>query len=427
MMSPLYSRNTFARHVAELRLRIGDLALEVRHEWFFLAARHRQWAGWCGCLALLRDAWLLSRGPAAGECGAQGDVILLATLAGGSGWGTLARCLAHIPTGSVHILAHPRLAVQSFPEGVPVARPLRPSLAGAREALLTFVRVLIAQRCLLLASCLARRVLWRDSLARTLSDQRGPLILHNDFDMMSSAAIGQGVATICLQHGLPTDEFFPVRADWYVLWGALSRRAFVEAGSSTETLIVDALGRAGELVAPLAAPTGLSLLSQTHAPILGAELASWLHHLAAELLTTAPALRILLHPQEREPYRGLTAQVCTRPPHAEFQAEAQPRLVLGCCTTALFDAALAGHWVVRLVGPLDGNEAALRVLDVPLTANSAEQVVSVYERLCSDPQFRQSVALAQLSWLRESFSSGTAGFSGLLKDLGCLVKDEGRS
>lgn len=410
-------QGSFAQHLAALRQQIGDVALDVRHELFFLAAGNRWWAGWRGCAALLRDTWMLLRSPVRNEPQVADGVLLLATLTGANGWGTLARSLSQVVPGSAAVLAHPRLASSDFPSGLPVLRPLRPSLADVAHAVLNFFRVVAVHRSLLLASCLARRGLWRASLARTLSGRRGPLVLHNDFDMMSNAATAQGIVTVCLQHGLPTDEFFPTRADWYVVWGARSRQAFGEAGSNRCRLVEDALGRVAAAAGPTSAPTGLSLLSQTHAPILGGELAEWLREIAATLQYAEPELRILLHPQEQAPYAGAAARACTKPPHVELVAGAATRLVLGCCTTALFDAALAGHWVVRLVAPIDGNQAALKALEGPLTAASAAQALALYRRLRHDPAFRREAEAAQRSWLRENFTAQTDGFARLLSHL----------
>lgn len=410
---------TFTQFVTSLRQRFGEFALDVRHELFFLTAGRRPaFVGARAMAALLRDTWQLCRGPARAPALPARSFILLATLAGGNGWGTLARALGQLPTEAVAVLAHPRLKVQTFPAGLPLVRPVRPAGADAWGALRTFLVQLWRGRSLALASCLARRALWRASLARTLGGTEAVILLHNDFDLMSRAALDQGLLTVCLQHGLPTDEFFPTRADWQVVWGASSRRAFVGAGTPAAQVIEDALGRAAELRKPQAVPQGISLLSQTHAPVFGTALADWLRSFAAALLGLEPDLRVLLHPQEDRPYQGVVAPVCQLPPHAELSPTGcAPRLVLGCCTTALFDAALAGHWVVRLDAPLAGNEAALRVLDLPLQARSPEQVLSLQERLRDDPDFRHAMAQAQLQWLRESFTERSAGLADLLRRL----------
>ncbi len=295
---------------------------------------------------------------------------------------------------------------------------MRPSAAGLMNSLHTFFSHWFRHRSLLLASCLARRVLWRDSLSRTLGGRQGLVVLHNDFDLMSRAAIGQGAVTVCLQHGLPTDEFFPTRADWYVVWGPRSRQAFAAAGCPERLLVEDALGRGAVCPMPETPPSGLSLLSQTHAPIFGEGLGAWLRHFADELLALAPRARILLHPRERSPYRGRAGLASHPAPHPELRAGEAPRLVMGCCTTALFDAALAGHWVMRLAAPLQGNQGACHLLALPLQASTAEQAHALYERLCSDAAFRQQVAKAQIQWLHDNFSQVETGLSGLLARLG---------
>lgn len=425
MVSLAWPQERFSRFVTALQQRFGDDVADVRHELFFLLARGPRLAGWRGCAAFLRDAWLLLRSPSSTVEIAPTAVILVATLAGESGWGTLARALGRVPARHAVILAHPRLRADIFPTDLPLVRPARPSWACMRGVVFTFAQAWVRYRSLLLASCLARRQLWRMSMSRTLEGCRGVRLLHNDFDLMGSAALNQGGATVCLQHGLPTDEFFPVRADWYVLWGATSHRAFIAAGCSEQRLVEDALGRDAGVPIPSAAPVGLSLLSQTHAPIFGGDLAAWLRQFAEELLELEPGLRILLHPQELQPYPGTAERVCTRPPHAEFGPGAEPRLVMGSCTSALFDAARAGHWVVRLAAPVSGNEAALAVLDVPLVVERVEEVLSLYDRLCNDPGFRQDVAQAQMTWLRESFSQAEGGLSALLTRLGCTANPVG--
>ncbi|WAH57620.1 hypothetical protein LZ023_32440 [Pseudomonas silvicola] len=419
MKSSVWLEGSYQQRFADLRRRFGEAAADVRHELFYLGAGRQPWrAGLRALVAWLRDTWQLLRQPGHRLQGGERPMILLATLAGVSGWGTLLRALPALAAQPrpVLVLAHPRLPRSGFPADLPVLRPSRPSPGVLWNSLRTLLRGLAQGQPLLLASCLARRCLWQGSLQRTLGACQGVLVLHNDFDLMSRASLGQGLPAICLQHGVPTDEFFPVRADWYLVWGASSRRAFVAAGCPDSALIDDSLGRAGLPVPPPQAPQGLALLSQTHAPVLGSDIKQRLWALAAELLRLAPHTRILLHPLETEPYHGVAAAACSRPPHPVLRAGGSgTQLVVGYCSTAMLEAALAGHWVVALQWPLPGNQAARAVLAAPLHADSAQQVVQLYGRLRHDAAFREQAADAQARWLQASFSEVPGGFAGWLE------------
>lgn len=421
MKSSSWLQGSFSQQIINWRQQFGDEVADVRHELFFLASgRTRLSAGLRAFAALLRDTRLLLRGGACFDPNIKPVALLLATLPGANGWGTLARSLPALTEAGYTpvVLAHPRLGSQLFTSGLQVLRPARADGATLLAALRVFVGSLLKSRPLLLASCLARRRLWQGSLRRTLGNSGGVLLLHNDFDMMSSAAMGHGMPAICLQHGIPTDEFFPTRAQWYVTWGGASRRAFEAGGSCASQLVEDALGRDSVPPCAPAIPVGLSLLSQTHAQVLGEGIGATLQAFAQALLRLDPHARILLHPQEQQPYKGGAALATHRAPHLELQpGGCVSRLVMGYCSTAMIEAALAGHWVVALQLKLEGNGPARGALAAPLQAETAEQAVALYRRLQEDADFRREAGEAQARWLLDSFSKKQGGLAGLLKKI----------
>lgn len=422
MKSSTWPRGGFSKQHVDLLHRFGDEAADVRHELFYLAAgRTPVMAGLRALAALVRDMWLLlcRTGPRTQHAAGTRQVVMLTTLAGASGWGTLERSLPDILSAGYKplILAHPRLVAQSFAPDQPVMRLARADVQSWFSALHVLTLTLWQRRPLLLACCLARRRLWVGSLRRTLSGRVGVLLLHNDFDLMSSAAIGHGLPAICLQHGIPTDEFFPTRADWYVVWGSSSRRAFATQCDSHTQFVEDAFGRGNALAGlMLTAPSGVALLSQTHAQVLGDGIHEMLNNFATSLLQAMPDASILLHPLEVHPYVGAAADAALRPPHPELQPQACAcRLVIGYCSTAMLDAALAGHWVVVLELPLEDNSAARDVLAAPLRVETVDQLLRLYKRLHEDLAFRRASAEAQAKWLSASFSNTPGGFADLLQ------------
>lgn len=404
----------FRTFVRELERRHGADAALLRHELFFQAGgggppRLRALA------ALVRDAALLSR-PASRLPPDRHNAVLVATLAGGNGWGTLARALPSLHGAGLHpaILAHPRLPSVALPGHLPILRPGGVGLAGLAAAL----RILAAGNGSMVAAARARRALWRAAIAKCLGSWRGVLVLHNDFDMMSATCLPWGKPSLCLQHGIPTDEFFPAAADRQVVWGDSSRRAYAEAGVPPQALIVDSLGRGTACPRPEAPPAALALVSQTHAAIFGPALAQALARLAAELGALAPPLHVLLHPNEgdRHPYGGLAGVKVSRPPHARLSAgSGTPDLVLAHCSTAALDAALAGHWVAGIRLELDGNRAAHMVADPPLNVGSADEAAALFQRLAADAAFRHSAGLAQRRWLAGTFAADGGALEQLLR------------
>ncbi len=426
----------------ELTLRFGPEAALARHELFFHAATPRGWRPrWAQALravaAAIRDLWWLYGAIGPRRALRAGEVAAVATLPGPSGWRTLARARATMAVPAAALL-HPRMG-RSVEDGASVVWLLRPSLS----ALLTRPSFGVAGRAaqvrgsrrisaVAVAATVWRRGLWRSAWRRSLAAAPGALLLHNDFDMMNAAAVGLGWPTICLQHGVPTDEFFPARADWQVVWGLTSEQAYRDAGVPAERLVVDALGRDEAAIEGDAIegedepPSGLVLLSQTHALILGPEARRALVDFATAAARN-PGLRILLHPQEargRAPYPALPGASIERPPHPALTVGGEAgALVVGLCSTALFDALIAGHFVVGLEYPPLQLEAAAENRAARLVASPPERVVdggaavALLERLQADPQVRAAHRRRLNDWRRNSFSPAKGGFKALLAQI----------
>lgn len=395
----------FAAFLAELERCHGRAAALVRHELFFQG--QKRFAGCRGGLALARDALLLARPGSPPPAVAGPLAVLVTSLAGASGWSTLARALPAIAEAGLTpvVLAHPRLDRSLFPVHLPVLRPGGLGLAGLAPAGWLGGRVAYAQR---------RQMLWRLAVSRLLAGQRGVMILHNDFDMMSTASLLEGWPSVCLLHGIPTDEFFPCRADYQVVWGASSQQAFAASGVDPSRLVVDGLGRRDAWTGdgPNGAPQALAVASQTQAVIFGSHLPSHLRGFVAALHGLDRHMVVLLHPREggRHPYGSVRTSV---PPHAILQSR-QPALVLAHCSTLTIEAALAGHWVAALEVPDTANRAAQAVAGPPLRVKDAREAFTLYGRLSDDGDFRRQAAARQKAWLDNTFSAETWGLSRLL-------------
>lgn len=404
--------DSFASFTRRLEEKHGAQAARLRHEVFFQS--RKPFPDIRARLALLRDAFLLWKtglgkvgrpAPRRGLPIDQGRplAILVATLAGASGWNTLARSLPslHDANYAPVILAHPRLPASLFPPDIPLLRPIS-GFPGR-----TLLAALTGRNAVALAQ--ARHLLWRRAIAETLGERKGVLVLHNDFDMMSSAGLSCGRPSLCLQHGIPTDEFFPCLADYQIVWGQSSRQAYSRAGTRDDCLIPDHLGRGDTIHAPQSPPFAMAVASQSQAAIFGPELPGLVRNFVSKL---HPHCSVLLHPQEG-PRHGYGPARISHPPHDMLNAK-RPALIMAYCSTLILEAALAGHWVATLDFPIGGNQAAHDVADSPLRIASPDQALAVFHRLSDDVEFRQAAAVAQVKWLKATFAAEQGGFAALL-------------
>jgi hypothetical protein len=405
----------FHEFVEDLARRYGMEAAGARHEVFFITQRRsRLPARMRALLAGLRDAWLCLRLPPATPLAA--GVVGIASLPGSSGLAALGPALRALSGRGIAqvLVVHPRLRDAS---GHRV--PARPAGRAWRHALAAFRIRFAAQgaEAFIVRCCLFRLRLWRGAWQATLSGrERGCIVLHNDFELFSVAAIEAGEGrwdSLCVQHGLPTDEFFPTRARLQLVWGETSRAAYAGRGTAPEAL---RFGPARTLTPRRPeAPAAIRLVSQTHTPVFGRSLATDFVELAASLVERFPEperFAILLHPEEvrlGHPYgTGRLAAFCRRPPHAELGTGAHPALIVGFCSTALIEAACRGHLVIGMDWDVPLSQAALAVGRPLLTVPDAGALGDLVTRLLAHHESFAEAMSRQEEWLQRTFVADEA-------------------
>ncbi|MDO9500670.1 MAG: hypothetical protein Q7J52_11265, partial [Falsiroseomonas sp.] len=375
---------TFRTVLAETH---GEAGLAVRHELFAHAVGPRGWRGKPAqilrtLLVAFRDLVRLASTPAAAQPIPPGHPVAAVSLPGASGWGTLRQTISELSAAGLPVTAvlHPRLPLrrESLPGHDGPARRLSlrapAAIAGAVRAGLGH-RGKPAPRLSGLAVRLAlvRLELWRAAWRSATGGGTGaPILLHNDFDIFSTSALGTGRETLCLQHGLPTDEFFPCRADRQAVWSEICASAYRAQGVEADRLFV---ARFRERPAPrhdgTAPPVGIALLSQSHAAHILPDIADRLAALALALHDRGMPFRILLHPEEvrrGHPYPADLAPLLSHPPHPLLEADGRSWLVAGLLSTALLDLADLGHFVVGLDWKIEGQDAARAIGQPPRRA-----------------------------------------------------------
>ena len=334
----------------------------------------------------------------------------IATLDGASGMGAIVRARRRFGNErTMPLLVHPRLR-QAYPQaGLPAPITLR-EIGTALWQSRKYVAQKGALSRLIVAACSVRHTLWQASWRRFFSGNPRvtQFLLHNDFEMATSALVScaDSRETICVQHGIPTDEFFPARATTQIVWGETSRSVYMRYAPKVHCAI-DALGRGAQPQAPLpVAPVGIALLSQTHTPIYGMDLAPWFESLAYDLAQhkDAAPFHILLHPRESAAcyYRGLGPSL-KRGAQALLSATAPRQLVVGYCSTGLIEAALAGHYVVAMDWPMPASKGAREVCNPTTLCSNAREVLALFHALQENAGLRTEILAKQQAWLAETF------------------------
>lgn len=401
-----------------LATRLGPEAAAVRHEVYFLSRTGgRLIQALRGLAALVRDAVQLL-GPMAGwSHPLAADVVAVATLPGASGWGTLARAVDRLESSGtkVVVVVHPRMVMPSAAGSC--GRLPRPAPGALTTAFRTAVAAWRAgcppegTSRVMVASTIMRGVLWRSAWRRYLDGWQGVVLLHNDFDMMSAAA-AEAVAdgrSVCIQHGLPTDEFFPARAGRYIVWGDSSAEAFERRLYPPRRIVRDGTLRSApsSVAGPLAA--GISILSQTHTPIYGIDLRARFLAFVEGMIDAGEGqpIRVLLHPEEARlghPYRVGPTVTVLRPPHPLLAGSCEPTVTIGFSSTAIIDAARRGHPVIGLDWEPRASRDAHCIGCPPIRTGDPAEAVRIANLLRTSPEALEAHLVRQREWLTRTFA-----------------------
>ncbi len=410
-----------------LRQYWGEDAALARHEIYFISQRRRGWRQIIHATAgLLRDIWLCGRLPHQAEL--FSGTVCVVSLQGASGWDALAPLLPTLQATSVFI--HPRL--RNKIEGTLIAAPDCKAWLMAVQAIFRSGRTPIpgvsawTVRC-----CLARRQLWSGAWRRTLTHAEGDvnLLLHNDFDMFSATATetAKGIPSIrsvCVQHGLPTDEFFPTRADIQLVWGEASRKTYLLHNTPPNTIVMGTYRAKPPIQLPkhLPPPQRVLLVSQTHTPVFGRPLNSDFLRLATQLHNSLEkdAFHILLHPEERRlghPYAAENmSSRCRNPPHEILVSQNalpdRPALVIGFCSTALLEAVQAGHFVLGIKWDAPASKGAVALGAPQHQVCNGQEVLQLFEVLRQNERFRSEWLKQQALWIDSVFAPLSEGWLG---------------
>lgn len=404
----------------KLKNSFGDEISHIRNELYFASRANPVIALLKALASLFRDLAYCIGLPRKIKISEDISYVFCVSLMGSSGWGALEPYFRLFPPSKILVIKHPRIKRHKG-----WINPLAPTINGWRK----FFKILSANNGpknfgignLLIRIYLARAALWVEVWKSTISQLEGvkKIILHNDFDMFSRGAVKScqifEVSTLCIQHGLPTDEFFPTSSNSYLVWGDSSARAFKMLDLSSPNLNSGRLMSAYEekIDQIKDCPEEIALVSQTHTPIYGIDLAEKLICLSKKIVELNKGINgvnfsILLHPEEcrvRNPYAGNLKKFCSRPPHKKLiRCKGQnPILVIGFCSTALIESARSGNFVLGLDWEINASYGAYSVGAPPVKVKTAQEILDIFNQLRYEVGYREFFIAKQSEWVSSAF------------------------
>lgn len=263
------------------------------------------------------------------------------------------------------------------------------------------------------------------------------VITHNDFTSLSylagATARRYGVPDFTLQHGFPSQEYFPASASHYLLWGPAFRKSFRRAlhpprnGGATRFASVGAPrldttvstehkqsipAGENEVSRPVEdRPLRVLFLSQSHTSVFTMEEHRKILALISAL-TDEPWLQLSIRQHPQESQRAFRRHTGFK--HARFLSQKMSLkdsvlaadVVLAVNSTAMLEAALLQAPVVQIVLP--GFEKRLGVLQFPWQVHNLVSARSVLRQLRRMEE-RRMCAASQQTLVRECISTPGEG------------------
>jgi hypothetical protein len=279
------------------------------------------------------------------------------------------------------------------------------------------LRTLLSASQLVVQTLLARSYFYESFLERRFAqDSLQAVVTHNDFTSLSylagEVARRQGIPDFTLQHGFPSQEYFPASASHYLVWGrafeqamkihALNGTRFVATGAPRLDAIAvkkekRSAAREKLLGLRLIAPQKLNLLflSQGHSAAFSVEDHGKIINLIA-LLARQDWLQVLVrrHPQESgAPSSAHLAGAVIVPREISLvDAVLASDVVVSVNSTSMLEAALLQVPVLQLALP--GFENRLGALRFPRQISGLASACTELQRL-RDPKERDQCVCEQ--------------------------------
>lgn len=406
-------KDNFKSYLSSLSFIYGPETSKFRHEIFFLLINHNtRNACLRANIAAVRDiAYLLK--PNGPKSSLESDLIFAVSLAGNNGWGAIKE--THKAKPKSILVRHPRICekeLSTHSETLPSV-----GIGALLRAINKNKKYLLKRNSflenLIVFLCGIRFSMWQEAWEKVIKNGT-QLYLHNDFDMFSSSALNLMKdkdlgESYCIQHGVPTDEFFPTQANYQLTWGESSFNLYnkPENRNNTKVIISPQFGPRIAFTNKGVKPIEINLISQTHTQIYGTDFFRLIPEFARIAKEIGIQMNILLHPNEVNSNHLYLNQKTRTPPHncLTQDSSSTPSLVIGYSSTALLDAARNGNYVIGIDFLPQKSLSAWKIVKPPITISSPEELADTWAKLQVSSSFRLEILEKNKKWLTKTFSS----------------------
>jgi len=359
-------------------------------------------------LGLFRDFLLLKRRSCQNSL--NSEVVFVVSEPGMSGIGCLRPLIKEYRRIGVNVSLIVKPGVDFETEGLPVILIGGVSFSDFIKLILK-VRISKRKRfCfldILVYIATLRANIWNYAIRRSMPKSR-VVYVHNDFDFVGANAVRISKEnkkhTICIQHGLPTAEFFPPNADIHVVWGEAFEKLYKRKSNDVKVFIrsdIERLSLGDGVNDQNIPPREIVLVSQTHATVFGFDIKAEFKKILEKYFSSSCKLpiKVLLHPREQDDWLGEHPHIVfSHPPHLELQDSCDSKVVVGFCSTALFECASRGHYVIGLDW---GNktEEDIEMITPPFKVSSLSEAADIVEKLHCDSVYRKEFSGILNDWL----------------------------
>lgn len=411
------STNNFLRTIEHLAGKYGEDLWDIRHELFFILGKKNPLLR--GIFSSIRDCiYLLVRRN--NQKYTANSIYFGVSLSGHSGWGALdgiynrisKECIApiHVVSGrcGVNKVSGPILKKLNR---VTITQVIRSFFQAC-----SLIRNSWCAEGVLVLFLYWRHLLWCYAWENTIVGTRNVLFTHNDFDMALYAGIkvfkSKGIS-INVQHGIPTDEFFPPRADYQAVWGQRAMSIYTAESVDKERVLFwnPILGQDKVKEHTIKEPMSISFISQSHTSIYGVDMLKISKPIVEELrsacLQRGIQFNVLLHPSEGQPKKNLYGEGCklSLPPHKVLLDSDVTTLLVGFSSTAFIDGHLSGQYILGIQFEPTQSRQAYSLIKPATIVEGIDQVIEVYHRLKESARTRKLFMDDQKRWYQGIFEN----------------------
>ena len=261
---------------------------------------------------------------------------------------------------------------------------------------------------------------WKFFLEKNI-DSKTDIYIHNDFDIYNSSLIyavkniltnSFKINIVCIQHGIPTDEFFPTKSPTYLLWSKKMLSLFKKKNPNnclTKFKIVknnflnkNQVKREKKFIIE----DKIYFISQGHTKIYGEKTNKYLIKFFNNLSENYSNTHCLLHPSEnknKNVYDDKYINNIHNYPH-NFLKKNKIKVFVCFCSTAMLDIMRNGNIVIGVNTRVDQSKLTYKYFTPPLNVKTSAELLNLFKKLKNNKLLIKKTLLLQNKYLNKIYN-----------------------